>query len=129
MSQERVIHHLVVYECIGFALLIMLRWLNELAILPTVIFGVPARSNPHEALMESGAIIIAAIPTVILTRRLGKRLVYLEKFLRLAELMQLSFRQIGYWPSISCIELRRFELHESASVPGAAESISTDGGC
>jgi hypothetical protein len=71
------------YECIGFAVLITLSWLDELFGLPTILFG----GRPHdpswrEAMMETVAILVVWLPVLVLTRRLLSRLFYLEGFLR-----------------------------------------------
>jgi hypothetical protein len=72
---------LLLYESLGFVLLITVSWLDELMGLPALLFGSAVQPNWHEAALETVIILGAAIPTLWLTRRLVRRLVYLEGFL------------------------------------------------
>src|SRR5450432_499144 len=70
------------YESLGFLFLIALSWLNELLSLPHLIFGGGAHSNWHEAAMESTALLIVWGVVIVFTKRLMRRLFYLDGFLR-----------------------------------------------
>ena len=81
MNHERITRRLLLYESLGFVLLITVSWLDELMGLPALLFGSAVQPNWHEAALEAVIILGAAIPTLWLTRRLVRRLVYLEGFL------------------------------------------------
>lgn len=80
--QNGIEHRLLLYQAVGCLLLIAVSWLDELLDLPTLIFGSAPGHNWHEAMLETGFILGVAAPVFWLTRRLVKRLVYLENFLR-----------------------------------------------
>jgi hypothetical protein len=82
MNPERTTRRLLLYEAIGFALIITISWLDELIGLPFLLFGSEVQPNWHEAALETLVILGAAIPTLWLSRRLVRRVVYLEGFLR-----------------------------------------------
>jgi len=78
-------HHparIVFYEVAAFALLIAVSWSNELIGFSAKIAGGQFASNWHEAVVETIFTICVAIPTILLSYRLSRRLVHLEGFLR-----------------------------------------------
>ena len=81
MNHERITRRLLLYESLGFVLLITVSWLDELMGLPALLFVSAVQPNWHEAALETVIILGAAIPTLWLPRRLVRRLVYLEGFL------------------------------------------------
>lgn len=82
MTSQGISKRLLLYEAVGFSILIAISWGDEMLDLPSLLFGSPAGHNWHEAALESLMIVAAAVPTLVLSRRLAKRLVYLEGFLR-----------------------------------------------
>ena len=70
-------------EAAGFSLMIAFSWLTELLHIPHLIFGEPFTPNWHRALIRT--VVILAIWGWVhwITRRLLKRLHYLEEFLRI----------------------------------------------
>ena len=82
MNNKSIPRRLLLYEAIGFSILITISWLDELFDLPSLLFGTPPGHNWHEAALETIIIVAAAVPTFVLSRQLAKRLVYLEGFLR-----------------------------------------------
>ena len=58
------------YESIGFILLIVLSWLNELISLPHLLFGSGEHSNLHEAIMETSVLFLVWAVVFLFTRRL-----------------------------------------------------------
>jgi hypothetical protein len=70
------------YQALGFLLLIMMSWLDELLNLPYRLFPGPGHSNWREAAMETLMILAVWTVAFILTRRLLARLHYLEEFLK-----------------------------------------------
>jgi hypothetical protein len=69
-------------EAVGFLSIITLSWLDELAGLPQLFFGSASTVNWHEALMETAVALLAWFVVHLLTKRLLKRLHYLEEYLR-----------------------------------------------
>ena len=68
-------------EAIGFSLIIVLSWANEVFQLPHFLFdGVPV-FNWHRALLRSLVVMLIWIWVHIATKRILKRLHYLEEFL------------------------------------------------
>jgi hypothetical protein len=70
-------------EACGFSLLIMLTWLTELTRIPHLIFGEPFIPNWHRALLRTVVILLVWTCVHVATKRLLKRLHYLEEFLRI----------------------------------------------
>lgn len=69
-------------EAIGFSGLIALSWLTEAVRLPHLIYGEPFVPNWHRALFRTVVIVLVWAWVQTATRRLLKRLHYLEEFLR-----------------------------------------------
>jgi len=70
------------YEIIGFAILIVISWLDEWVGLSALFIGGIHAPNYREALFETLAIITVAIPICVRTKWIADRLLYLEGFLR-----------------------------------------------
>jgi len=70
-------------EAFGFSFLILLSWLTEIARIPHLIFGEPFASNWHRAALRTIMILLVWTWVHLATRRLLKRLHYLEEFLRI----------------------------------------------
>jgi hypothetical protein len=73
---------IVLLEVLGFGLIILFTWLDELVNLPSRLFGGEYHANYPEALMETLITLVVAIPVILMTRKLLRRLHYLEDFLR-----------------------------------------------
>jgi hypothetical protein len=83
MMNQKNPNRLLLYELIGFSLIIALSWLDEFLGLPHLLFGgVAPHPSWREAATETVTIMCVAIPVLVLTRRLLTRLFYLESFLR-----------------------------------------------
>jgi len=82
MRNKNPTQHIVLYEILGFGLIILLTWLDELMNLPSLFFGGDYVSNYPEAMMESFIVLCVAITVILYTRKLLDRLHYLEGFLR-----------------------------------------------
>ena len=70
-------------ETFGFSLIIALSWLTEAIRLPHIIFGEPFTVNWHRAMLRTLVILLVWVWVHSATRRLLKRLHYLEDFLRM----------------------------------------------
>jgi hypothetical protein len=100
------------YESLGFLFLIALSWLNELLSLPHLIFGGGPHSNWHEAAMESTALLIVWGAVLVFTKRLMRRLFYLDGFLRVCAWC----RKIGHeeeWTTLEDYFSRGFAIETS----------------
>jgi hypothetical protein len=83
MKAEKIARNLLLGEALGFASLIALSWLDELADLSARLFGSAPGHDWHEAALETVVIAAIAVPTFLLSWRLARRLVYLEGFLHI----------------------------------------------
>lgn len=70
-------------EAVGFTLLILLCWVTEWVRLPHVLFGETFTPDWRRALLRSVVIVCVWIAVHVATKRLLKRLHYLEEFLRI----------------------------------------------
>ncbi len=71
------------YECLGFGLILLFSWLNELVDLPHLIFGGETHASDfRDSLVESAVIVLVWAVVFVLTKRLVAHLLYLEGFLR-----------------------------------------------
>ena len=82
MKAESVARRLLLCEALGFASLVALSWLDELVDFSARLFGGAPGHDWHEAALETVVILAVALPTFLWSRRLARRLVYLEGFLR-----------------------------------------------
>jgi len=82
MRERKFTPSIVTIEILGFALITVLTWLDELVRLPSLLFGGEYHANYPEAIMETLIILCVAIPVVVISRRLLTRLHYLEGFLQ-----------------------------------------------
>jgi len=70
-------------EATGFSLLIALAWTTEVTRIPHLIFGEQFVPNWHRALLRTAVILLVWTWVHLATKRLLKRLYYLEDFLRI----------------------------------------------
>lgn len=70
-------------EAFGFSLMIVLSWLTELLRIPHYLFGEPFVPNWHRAILRTVVIGLIWFWVHLVTRRMLKRLHYLEDFLRI----------------------------------------------
>jgi hypothetical protein len=70
-------------EACGFSLLIALSWLTEVFRIPHYLFGEPFVPNWHRAILRTIVMLLIWAWVHFLTRRILKRLHYLEEFLRI----------------------------------------------
>ena len=80
------------YQTLGFLVIIALSWLDELVSLPRVLFGQPPTAPDwHEAALESVVALAVWLPVFLVTRKLLRRLYYVERLVRICP----SCRRIG----------------------------------
>jgi len=70
-------------EGFGFSLIIALSWLTEAVRIPHLIFDEPFTINWHRAMLRTMVVALIWTWVHVVTRRLLKRLHYLEEFLRI----------------------------------------------
>lgn len=70
-------------ESIGFSLLIAFSWLTEAVRIPHLVFGESFTPNWERAFLRTVVIMLVWLSVYLATRRLLKRLYYLEEFLRI----------------------------------------------
>ncbi|MBU0508295.1 hypothetical protein KKH27_05615 [bacterium] len=74
---------IVSWEVIGFGLVVVFLWLDEIFDLPHYLLGAPATPiNWSESLLETAYIFLLAFMITRMSRRILRRLRYLEAFLR-----------------------------------------------
>ncbi|MFH0881736.1 MAG: hypothetical protein V2A56_02025 [bacterium] len=74
---------LMAVEIVGFSLVLLFLWLDELLDLPRILFHGPVTPiNWHESIFESLIVLVLGALVVTLTRGLLKRIRYLEGFHR-----------------------------------------------
>ena len=72
----------LIYESIGFVLVIALLWITELFDLPHALFNTPATPvNWLESLIETIGVLILAFAVIIITSNYIRKIRYLEGFL------------------------------------------------
>lgn len=75
---------ILIYEVMGFCIVIFLIWINEIVDIPYLLFKTPKTPvNFTESIIESIIVLILAIITVLVTRSLLRRIKYLEGFIRM----------------------------------------------
>lgn len=99
MRNKRRASQVLWIECLGFALLLTLSWLDELIRLPQLIFGGVTVPNWHEAAIESFAIVVVWILVFVATRRVLKRFYYLEDQLQMCAWCR-KLKREGDWVSL-----------------------------
>lgn len=81
MSKSALTTRIVLFEGIGFALVLSLLWLNEGLDLPHMLLGAPITPvNWRESILESVAVVVLAAGTLLWTYRALARIRYLEGF-------------------------------------------------
>jgi hypothetical protein len=82
VSNKSLERRIIFYEAMGFTLVIVLLWMDELLDLPHVLFGASGTPvNIVESALESGFTLLLALVTVGVTRHLLGRITYLEGFI------------------------------------------------
>ena len=80
---KRTAHSILWIECLGFSLIILLSWLDELIGLPHLLFGYGHRPDWHESAVESLVTAIVWLVVYVMTRRVLRRFRYLEDMIML----------------------------------------------
>ena len=70
-------------EIIGFSAILLITWMNEIVGFSQFLFKGTHELNWQDAITESVIEVAVAIPTILISWRIARRLHYLEGFLRL----------------------------------------------
>jgi len=82
MSKKMIEIRIIVNEIIGFGVIILLLWLDEIIDIPHIVFGAPATPiNWIESLEETVCISLLALIIITISYRFLKKIRYLEGFL------------------------------------------------
>ena len=82
LRKKQFVKRIIVVEIIGFLSAILIIWIDELADLPHIIFGVLATPvNYSESIFESVVIALLGVVIILLTHSILQRLNYLEGIL------------------------------------------------
>ena len=79
LSNKRKANAVLWVECIGFACLIALSWLDELLHLPQRMFGGSARTNWRESCLETLAALVVWLVVFVTTKKMLRRFYDLEE--------------------------------------------------
>ena len=82
MTNRAIEKKVIFYEIIGFSLIIILLWVDEIFDIPCLIFGAPATPiNWVEGIIETVGIIILSVIIIVISFRILSKIRYLEGFL------------------------------------------------
>ncbi|HLK55288.1 MAG TPA: hypothetical protein VKU00_01910 [Chthonomonadaceae bacterium] len=105
-------------EGIGFLAIIVLSWVNELTGFQTLFYP-EYRGNWHEAALETVLIVLVAIPTLLLTKRLidklQERVRYLEGFLRICAWCR-RLESNGEWVPVETYFSQQFSVSSTHGI-------------
>ncbi len=97
MNRDSLFKNLTLIELSGFGLLLLVQWLDELLDFPHILLGAaPTPVNVQECLIENFVTLCLALLVIGLTRRLIKRIRYLEGFLPVCSFCK-RIRVDGQW--------------------------------
>lgn len=82
MPLHRKSERIVRYEIAGFSAILLMTWTNEVLGIPQRFYERNYTTNWHDAITESIITLAVAIPTIIASWRISRRLHHLEGFLR-----------------------------------------------
>jgi hypothetical protein len=97
MKKNAITKQILIYELIGFSIIILFIWLGEIIDLPHTVFGAPATPvNIIEASYESSMVTALAFLVAVFTRHHLSRLKHLEGFLPVCSFCK-KIRIHGSW--------------------------------
>ena len=82
MKIVRTAKRIIWYEAAGFITIIVIAWANEIGGLSRRVFGGFHTQNWQDALFLTLVTLMVAVPTMVFSRRISKRLLYLQGFLK-----------------------------------------------
>ena len=81
--ERKIPKRILLYQNIGFLIIIIISWLDELIGLPTLIMGTAHGHIWGEAILETIIVIIVWIPVNTMTRILIREVFYLESLVKM----------------------------------------------
>jgi hypothetical protein len=102
----RIPPRIVLHELAAFSTIALILWIDELLVKPT---------NVRHAVVGSLACICVAIPTVLMTWRITKRLHYLEGFMKVCAWCS-NVGHKGQWVPLSTYMLERLDTETSHGI-------------
>jgi len=112
MNNQNKAHRILWYECAGFLTIILLSWLDELLRLPERIPGGAPDPNWREATFETLVILLVWLVVFVSTKRIVKRLHYLEGMVKMCAWCR-RLDQKGKWVPFDEYIVR--DMHTTAS--------------
>ena len=103
---------ILIYEAMGFFVLFLLIWINEIADIPYLLFK--AQKTPvnfTESITESIIVIILAVITILVTRNLLRRIKYLEGFMRMCSMCNKVYdKNLAQWVELKDYFNKNYDL-------------------
>ena len=103
---------ILVYEAMGFLILILLIWINEILDIPYLLFKTQKTPvNLTESITESIIVLILAVITILVTRNLLRRIKYLEGFMRMCSMCNRVYdKNISQWVELKDYFNKNYDL-------------------
>jgi hypothetical protein len=96
MNNPNKAHRILWYECVGFLVIILLSWGDELLRLPQRVFGGAQNPNWREGTIETLVILFVWLVVFLLTKKIIARLHYLEGMVKMCAWCR-KLDQDGRW--------------------------------
>jgi hypothetical protein len=112
MKNPNKAHRILWYECVGFLVIILLSWGDELLRLPQRIFGGAQNPNWREGAIETLVILFVWLVVFVLTKRIVARLHYLEGMVKMCAWCR-RLDQNGRWVAFEEYIVR--DMHTTTS--------------
>lgn len=112
MKTRESTRQVLLYETIGFGIIIAVSWFDELIGLPHLIWGTEHLPDWREATLETTVAILVAIPTLAITKHFVRRLHHLEGFLTVCAWCR-RVEHDGRWLPIEQFFDRGFDVQTS----------------
>ncbi|HBC89129.1 MAG TPA: hypothetical protein DCZ94_19495 [Lentisphaeria bacterium] len=81
--ERRIPKRILLYQNIGFMMIIIISWLDEIIGLPSLMMGISHTHIWSEAILETIIVIAIWLPVHIMTKRILERLFYLENLVKM----------------------------------------------
>jgi hypothetical protein len=115
MTAHTHVSRILLYEVIGFLVIIVLSWIDDITDLSHFVGSTQSIHNWRQSILGTLMVLLVAIPVMILTRRLVSRLYYLEGFLRVCAWCK-KLDHNGEWIPLSEFFERKFQTETSHAI-------------
>ncbi len=103
---------ILVYEGLGFCILVFLIWIDEISDIPHLLFK--AQKTPvnfAECITESTIVVVLAVITILITRNMLRRIKYLEGFMRMCSMCNKVYdKHRAQWVELKDYLNKNYEL-------------------